>query len=175
MSRLADYRHPDRVRQTLASLVPIVCPPVAVELELESDILTGVELTMRAIARPARVALLTGIHTYEHGARAYPSHRGKSASALSAAQARRYFDRWWHSPLLPQREFAKGIKGLLCLSCYEQPEMLRRIGYTADEWIARSRSYRLRTYGDAIRRHQESLLAPDPLPGIVPLEKSSEN
>jgi hypothetical protein len=166
MSTLADYDHPGPIRRTLESLVPVVCPPEAIELGLTSAIVEHVELSMRAAPSGVRVALLAGIGGYEVAAMAMPQHRGRGASRLSLEQARAYFDSWWRSPLMPQREFAKGIKGLICLACYEQPEMMESIGYTPQEWIDRSVRYRLSTYSEAIDKRAADLIAPDPLPNV---------
>jgi hypothetical protein len=168
MSVLADYTHPGPVRRLLKSLVPVVCPPLATEFGLADAIVDHVELSMRASSKGVRVALLTGISGYELAAALVPRHLGQSASSLSVEDARRYFGSWWSSPLPPQREFAKGVKGLLCLACYEQPQMMEAIGYTPNEWIDKSTHYRLRTYSEAIAKREVELFTDDPLPGVVP-------
>ena len=172
MSTLADYTHPGPVRRLLKSLVPVVCPPLATELDLADAIVDHVELTMRAAPKAVRMALLTGISGYELGAAVVPRHFGKTASSLPVEDARRYFDSWWSSPLPPQREFAKGVKGLICLACYEHPEMMSSIGYTPHEWIEKSVRYRLSTYSDAIAERERALFADDPLPGVIPKDSS---
>lgn len=167
MADLADYSHPEPVRQLLQSLARVICPQRAQELDLIDDIVDHVELSMRASPAGVRAALLAGISGYEVAAMAFPAHLGTRASRLDDEQARAYFDSWWHSKLAPQHEFAKGIKGLIALSCYEQPAMMEEIGYTPQDWIDKSVRYRLKTYETAIAEHQSALIQPDPLPGIV--------
>ncbi len=167
MADLADYTHPKPVRQLLQSLARVVCPSRAQELDLIDDIVDHVELSIRASPTGVRAALLAGISGYEVAAMAYPSHLGTRASKLDDEQARKYFDSWFHSKLPPQHEFAKGIKSLIALSCYEQPAMMADIGYTPQEWIDKSIRYRLQTYDAAIAKREADILAPDPLPGVL--------
>ncbi len=167
MADLADYAHPPAVRQLLQSLARVICPPRAQELGLIDDIVDHVELSMRASPAAVRAALLTGMTGYEVAAMVYPAHLGKRASKLSDEKALRYFESWFHSKLGPQHEFAKGVKGLVALACYEQPAMMADIGYTPQEWIDKSIRYRLQTYDAAIAKRAEDILAPDPLPGVV--------
>ena len=172
MADLADYTHPKPVRQLLTSLARVICPTRAQELDLIDDIVDHVELSMRASPAGVRAALLTGLSGYELAAMVYPSHLGKRASKLGEDQARLYFHSWFHSKLPPQHEFAKGIKGLIALSCYEQPAMMADIGYTPQEWIDKSIRYRLQTYDAAIAKREVDILAPDPLPGVVGPDRS---
>lgn len=173
MADLADYTHPEAVRQLLQSLARVICPQQAQELDLIDDIVEHVELSMRASPAGVRAALLAGLSGYELAAMAYPTHIGTRASRLSHDQAQRYFDSWFHSKLPPQHEFAKGIKGLVALACYEQPAMMAAIGYTPQEWIDKSIRYRLQTYEAAIAKRDIDILAPDPLPNVVGPERLS--
>ena len=132
------------------------------------DIVTHVELSMRACPAGVRVALLAGLAGYELASMAWPGHWGTRASRLSPARAESYFDAWYHSPLAPQHEFAKGVKSLLALACYEQPAMMEAIGYTPAAWIDKSIKYRLKTYSEAIAKREIDILAPDPLPNVTP-------
>lgn len=156
------YRHPRRVRRILEHLVEVACPPEASARGLASAIVDRVEASMQALPGHLRAGLLSGLYAYESGALLDPRHLGKPASALRGARATRYFERWWHSPLAPQRELAKGVKGLLCLACYETPEMKRAIGYTPEAWLEQVTSARGR-HAEAIERHARSLLRPEPL------------
>jgi hypothetical protein len=149
-------------------MAKVVCPPQAFELGLLDDIVTHVELSMRASPAGVRVALLAGLTGYELASVAWPGHRGTRASRLNAAKARSYFDAWYHSSLAPQHEFAKGVKSLLALACYEQPAMMEAIGYTPAAWIDKSIKYRLKTYSEAIAKREIAILAPDPLPNVIP-------
>lgn len=164
MSALADYHHPASVRRVLASLAEVVCPPEAFEHDVVDDIVDHVELSMRASPAPVRAGLVAGLLAYELGAAAWPAHIGRRASRLPLPAHRRYFARWWHSRLGAQRQFARGVKGLLCLACYEQPALQERLGYRPTGWIEEVSRRRLAVHGDAARRHQAALLEPDPLP-----------
>lgn len=172
MADLADYTHPEPVRQLLQSLARVVCPPKAQELDLIDDVVDHVELSMRASPAGVRAALLAGFSGYELACMAYPAHLGKRASRLNAEQAQTYFESWFHSKLAPQHEFAKGVKGLIALACYEQPAMMADIGYTPQEWIDKSVRYRLQTYKAAIIKREADIVAPDPLPGVIGPENS---
>lgn len=152
-----------------------VCPPRAIELGLLDDIVEHVELSMRASPKGVRIALLASLSGYELASIAWPGHWGKRASRLSPKRASSYFAAWYHSPLMPQHEFAKGIKGLLCLACYEQPAMMEEIGYTPAAWIQKSIKYRLKTYPAALAKRERDLLAPDPLPNVKPKPRRAEN
>ncbi len=174
MSSLADYRHPGPIRELLESLARVVCPAQAFELGLLDDIVTHVELSMRASPAGVRVALLAGLSGYELASMAWPGHWGVRASKLSADKAESYFRSWYHSPLMPQHEFAKGVKSLLALACYEQPAMMEAIGYTPQAWIDKRTKHRLTTYSDAIAKREQEILAPDPLPNVVPKAKRAE-
>jgi len=53
------------------------------------------------------------------------------------------------------------------LGCYEQPEILDRIGYHPGPWIEKVTKKRLTVYRDDVRRQEAQILAPDPLrPGV---------
>jgi hypothetical protein len=144
------------------------------ELGLLDDIVEHVELSMRASPTGVRLALLAGLSGYELASMAWPGHWGKRASRLPPETAAAYFAAWYHSPLMPQHEFAKGIKSLLSLACYEQPAMMESIGYTPDAWIDKSKKYRLQTYSAAIAQREKEILAPDPLPKVTPKQRRAE-
>lgn len=130
---------------------------------------------MRASPVGVRVALLAGLTGYELASIAWPGNRGTRASRLSPLRAQSYFDAWYHSPLAPQHEFAKGIKSLVALACYEQPAMMEAIGYTPAAWIDKSIKYRLKTYSDAIAKRELDILAPDPLPNVKTKQEQEEH
>ena len=55
----------------------------------------------------------------------------------------------------------------MSLSCYEQPEMMERLGYRPAPWIAEVTQRRLTVYRDDVQRQDAQILAPDPLrPGV---------
>jgi hypothetical protein len=63
-----------------------------------------------------------------------------------------------------QREFIKGIKGIIAMSYFEQPAVLAGIGYTPHEWVARVDKRRLEVYADDIARHEATIFEADPIP-----------
>jgi hypothetical protein len=156
------YRLPGASRRVVEALVPIVCPdhpaPPA------QHVLADFEESLASMPSALRAALVTGMLSYEYLAVAWPTVVPLPASRLSLVQGRRYFAAWWNSPLLLQREFARGVKGLLCLNYYEQPAVREFLGYTPKSWLKKVSTKRLSLYSDAISRHRESLFAPDPLP-----------
>lgn len=160
----SSYRHPAPVRRLLSSLVPVVCPPDAVALDLTRAIVDHVELSMRSFDPVMRAGLLAGLAAYELGGLPFG---GRPASHLPAARAARYFHLWWASPIGLVHELGKGVKGLLCLACYEQPAMWDRLGYTPQPWIDQVKKKRLAVHGPAIQRAAAAVLAPDPLPGVA--------
>jgi hypothetical protein len=164
VSAESSYRHPERVRRVLAALVPVVCPPEAVTLGLVDDIVAHAAASMGALPRILRAGLIAGALGYDATAIAWPPARGRTSTRLSPELAERWFLTWAHSPLLPQRQLIIGIKQLLCLAHFEMPAIQARLGYTPDAWIEKVQRKRLMTYADEIKRHDESLIAPDPLP-----------
>jgi hypothetical protein len=173
---LADYHHPPLVRRAVAAIVPLACPPEVERLGLVDAVVDHFELSLRSLPALFRAGLITGITSYELGARAWPGHRGRAASGLDRARAARYYQAWRHSPLRLQREFVKGLKGLLCMGYYSQPAVHAELGYTPDAWVARVTRRRLELYQGDIRRHEERLYVPEPLPPPVdhPLARGKE-
>lgn len=157
------YQHPPLVRRVLESLVPVVCPPEAMELGLGADIVDHVGLTMSAVPPLFRRGLVLGLTTYDLGAVAWLPGRGRRAHQLPVALAERYFARWEHGFTPVERELARAVGQLIKFACYEQPAMLERLGYTPQQWIDQVKRRRLTVYGDDIRRAEAAVLAPDPL------------
>lgn len=149
-------------RRALAGLARVACPPDVDELGLADAIVDHVELSLTALPALFRQGLLAGLATYENGARAL--HRGRPASALDGDAALAWFQRWRRSSLLPMREWVKGAKGLLCMAYYEMPAAKQKIGYTPDAWIEKVKRKRLAVWGDEIRKQEQALIEPDPLP-----------
>lgn len=173
MSRLADYRHPPRIRRLLASLAPIVCPPEVERLGVVDAVVDHVALSMRAFPAPVRQALLLGLTTYELSAAAWPRARGRTASRLPRERAAAWFAFWWRSPLAPQRELVKAVKGLLAIAYYEQPAVQAELGYTPQAWIDTVKARRLVVHGEAIRKHERALIEPDPLPSSLAARRAA--
>jgi hypothetical protein len=158
------YTHSPATRRILRSLVPVVCPPEAAELDLAEAIVDHVGLTMSALPAGFRLGLVTGLRTYDLGALAWPAGRGRRAHALSPELAIRYFETWLHGPTPVHQRLAVGVRQLLALAHYEQPVVQQRMGYAPAAWIEQVKRRRLAVYADDIARHQASLVAPDPLP-----------
>lgn len=157
------YHHSMAQRQLIARLAEVLCPPSPSPIELAGPIAQHTQLSMRAFPGPARAALVAGMRTYDEAARLYPGSGGKPARQLSAEVGGRYFASWWKSRIGLQREFAKGVKGLICLAYYELPEVKAHIGYTPEAWIESVKRRRLSVYKEAIDAHQAAIVAPDPL------------
>lgn len=153
-------------RKVLESLVPVICPPEAVELGLTTDIVDHVELTMSALPPRFRQGLLLGLETYDLAAVLWWPGRRRRAHRLPRHLAARYFERWLHGPTPIHRQLAIGVKQLVALAHYEQPVIQERLGYRPDGWIEKVKRRRLDVYADDIAKHQRSLIEPDPLPGI---------
>jgi len=158
------YQHSPRMRRILRALAGACCPPQAIELDLLDDIVDHAELTIGAIPAPVRAALIAGLRSYDLAAMAVPRNRGRRAGDLDPERSLAYFESWWRSPVGLQREFAKGIKGILCLSHFEMPAIRDRLDYHPQAWIDKVKRYRLTTYSEDIERQYRSILARDPLP-----------
>jgi hypothetical protein len=157
-----DYRHSVTARQVLRSLVPVICPPEAVPLG--DAIVEHMALTLGASPAMLQRGFAAGLVAYDLGA--LPRH-GRRARALRGDPAERYYVSWAHGPTQLHRQLARGINQLMSLSCYEQPEMMERLGYRPAPWIAEVTQRRLTVYRDDVRRQDAQILAPDPLrPGV---------
>lgn len=167
------YHHPRHVRRILESLVGVICPPEATELGLERAIVDHAELTMGALPALFRTGLIVGLTGYDAAALLWPAARGRRAHALPLELRTRWFTRWLEGVTPAEREFAKGVKQILALAHYEQPEIQQRMGYTPDAWIDKVKRRRLEVYSADIAKHHASITAPDPLPRMraVPEEK----
>lgn len=164
MTALAEYRHPPVVRRALAGIARVACPPEIETFDLVDAVVDHMELSMASLPDMFRRGLVAGLITYEQGARLYPENRGRAASALDADRALRYFLRWKRSALMPQRELAKAVKGLLVIGYYEQQVVKEQIDYLPERWIDKVQKKRLAVYREPIEAHEASLIEPDPLP-----------
>ena len=139
-------------REVLRSLVPVICPPEAVAI---ADAIVDHMLLQFDVMPPLlRKGFEAGLATYDLGAIA---RFGRRASRLTGEKAEKYY-RLWEGNL-----FGKTLNQLMSLSCYEQPEMLERIGYRVGAWIEESKKKRLAVYGDDARAAERKIVAPDPL------------
>lgn len=155
------YYHSIPQRQLVARLAEVVCPPVPSPVEHAGAIAQHTQMSMRAFPGPARSALIAGMRTYDEAARLF--FGGKPARELSSEAGARYFDSWWRSRIGLQREFARGVKGLICLAYYELPAVKEHLGYTPEAWIESVKRRRLSIYKVDIDAHQAAITAPDPL------------
>jgi hypothetical protein len=159
---MTGYRHSNTARAVLRSLVPVICPPEAVELG--DAIVEHMELTLAASPRVLSRGFATGLVTYDLGALPRYACRARS---LHGDRAERYYAWWAHGPTPLNVQLARAIKQLMSLSCYEQPQMMERVGYRPGPWIAEVTQRRLTVYRDDVRRQDAQILAPDPLrPGV---------
>jgi choline dehydrogenase-like flavoprotein len=168
---LADFRLSNRAHRTLRALLPIVCGSYA--RTLTEDVIDHVELTLRSFPSGPRGLITAGLTLFEFAAIARPPF-GRTFSHLPAKAARRYYRAWWSSRLVLLRRIARLLKGLLVLGHYEQPAVQRRLGYDPAPWIAQTAQRRLQMWSVDIARHEERLLAPDPLvPSASPAKRAS--
>lgn len=164
---------PRTARALVESLVPVICPPEAVELGLASELADHVGLTVGAMPSGLRAAFLLGLRTYDEGARLWLPARGRPARALSPALAERYYERWEHGLTPVHVQLARALGQLLKLAHYEHPQVLARLGYTPAAWIDEVKHRRLATYGERVRAAEAAVIAPDPLrPGVVVARRS---
>ena len=155
------YHHSIAQRRLIARLAEIVCPPEPSPAEHAGAIAQHTQMSIRVFPGPARAALIAGMRTYDEGARLF--FGGKPARELPPEAGVRYFESWWRSRLRLQREFARGVKGLICLAYYELPAVKDHIGYTPEAWIESVKKRRLSIYKEEIERHEAALIEPDPL------------
>jgi len=162
MTAMTAYRHSRTARAVLRSLVPVICPPEAALLG--DAIVEHMGLTLGASPAMLQRGLATGLVAYDLGALPRYARRARS---LTGEAAERYYVSWAHGPTPLQRQLARGINQLMSLSCYEQPEMMERLGYRPAPWIAEVTQRRLTVYRDDVQRQDAQILAPDPLrPGV---------
>jgi hypothetical protein len=159
---MTEYRHSSTARAVLRSLVPVICPPEAVPLG--DTIIDHMALTLAAGPAALAHGFAAGLVAYDLGAVPRYARRARS---LEGDRAERYHAWWAHGPTPLHRQLARGINQLMSMSCYEQPEMMERLGYRPAPWIAEVTQRRLTVFSGDVRRQAEQILAPDPLrPGI---------
>ena len=159
---MTDYRHASTTAAVLRSLVPVICPPEAIALG--DAIVAHMALTLGASPAVLQRGFAAGLAAYDLGA--LPRFRCRARS-LDGVRAERYYASWEHGPTPIHHQLARAINQLMSLSCYEQPEMMERLGYRPAPWIAEVTQRRLTVYRDDVRRQDAQILAPDPLrPGV---------
>jgi hypothetical protein len=159
---MTEYRHSSTARAVLRSLVPVICPPEAGPLA--DAIVEHMALTLAAGPTALHRGFAVGLVAYDLGALPRYARRARS---LVGDRAERYYAWWSHGPTPVHRQLARGINQLMSLSCYEQPEMMERLGYRPAPWIAEVTRHRLTVFRDEVRAQDAQILAPDPLrPGV---------
>ena len=146
------------MRAVLKSLVPVICPPEAEPLG--DAIVDHMALTIGALPALMSKGLAAGLVTYDLAA--LPRY-GRRASKLGPVQAEAYYASWEHGITPLHVQFAKALNQLMSLSCYEQPEMMERLGYRPAGWIEQVTKKRLTVFADDVKKQNEQILAPDPL------------
>lgn len=166
---MPSFQFSPSVKRTIAALVPMLCPPDVVELGLVEAVADQVERGLAAMPSYLRHGLAAGIRTYDLGAIVWPRTFGRRASRLTPEQQGAYFDSWAHGPTPLHRQFAKGIKQLIGMACYDLPAMQERVGYRPARWIDDVKKKRLTVFKAAIDKQAIDVLAPDPLPSLAEL------
>jgi hypothetical protein len=159
-----------RARALLESLVPVVCPPDAVELGIEAEIVEHAEKTIAVLPTAFRTGLAAGLLAYDQAARLWPPAKGRAARDLPVHLRSRWYLLWLGGMTPVNRELAKAAKQMLVLAHFEHPQIQERLGYRPQQWIEKVKKKRLDVYKDDIARHQASIIAPDPLPRRRPRE-----
>jgi hypothetical protein len=139
-------------KRVLRSLVPVICPPEAAPLA--DAIVDHMALTLGASGALLGKAFDAGLLAYDLGAVA---RFGRRAHALTGVRAEKYYCYWESS------QFGRAINQIMSLACYEQPEMMKAVGYEPEGWIAEVTKKRLTVYADDVRKQEAQILAPDPL------------
>jgi hypothetical protein len=152
------YEHTKTTRAVLLSLVPVICPDFA--LPYADAIVDHVALTFGTIPPLFQRAVGLGFVAYDVGS--LPRY-GRRARSLGAVNAESYFQSWEHGITPMHREFASRINALVSMACYEQPEVLERIGYRPAAWIKEVKQKRLTVFADDIKKQDAQILADDPL------------
>ena len=142
MSDLAATSLTTAQRELLTSLVPIIAPPgEAARLGVVDRTVDDAELTIRSLPPVVRLALAAGMTTYDQTARLDPRNVGRPARKLSEPRARAWFRMWRHGTAI-QRNFVKGIKGILGMAYYEQREVQAAMGYGPHAYIEKVKARR---------------------------------
>lgn len=145
-------------RRVLRSLVPVICPPEAAALA--DAIVDHMELTIGASGPMLQKGFDAGLYAYDLGA--LPRYF-KRAHALTGDAAETYFTSWEHGLTPAHVQLARALNQIMSLACYEQPEMMRAVGFEPVPWIAEVTKKRLTVYADDVRKQEAQILAPDPL------------
>jgi hypothetical protein len=160
----AGFVMPRTTRATLGALAPIVCTDEVTELGLGDAVVDHVALMLRTFPPHLRIMLLVGAFFFEWLPLFLPSSRLRPFSRLPRALKEAWFRRFWDSHIFVVRQLAKGMKSLVALAFWDQRQVLDRLEYHPERWIAEVAARRLRDYADDIRAHDRFVLQPNPLP-----------
>lgn len=145
-------------KRVLRSLVPVICPPEAAPLA--DAIVEHMALTIAASGPMLQKGFDAGLLAYDLGA--LPRYF-KRAHALTGERAEAYYTSWEHGLTPAHVQLARAINQIMSLACYEQPEMMRAVGYDVAPWIEEVTKKRLTVFADDIKKQEAQILAPDPL------------
>ncbi len=143
-------------KRVLRSLVPVICPPEAEHLA--DAIVEHMGLTIAASGELLAKGFDAGHYAYDLGAVA---RFGRRAHALTGDKAERYYQYWENNT------FGRALNQIMSLACYEQPEMMKLVGYEPEGWIADVTKKRLTVYADDVKKQDAQILAPDTLPPVA--------
>ncbi len=156
-------RIPAALQPALEALVRVVTAGDSDRMGLTAEVAHAVGEALQPFPAHLRGGLLAGLATFEQSTRARPSSRGRPFSRLPLDAAERAFAAWWHSPIFPVRQWAKGIKGLVALAYWDHPTVRQSIGFHPEAWIAHVAQRRQGDYAADIAAHAERVLAPSPV------------
>jgi hypothetical protein len=157
------YKHSHLARKILVAMAPIVCPAEIVEQDLVHATIDSLQDFMSSCTGEVVKATALGLYAFEFTSCLHPAHNGRTFTQLPPDKALAWFELWWHSPLVPMREFAKKTKGLVAMAYYEQPAMAAQLDYHPEKWIRLVAKRRLDSYGDEIRKKEAENTMSDPL------------
>ncbi|MFH1131129.1 MAG: hypothetical protein V1754_07325 [Pseudomonadota bacterium] len=160
---LSDFQLSTSLRNVLAKLAPIVCSEDVENLQLTEAVVDDTELFFRSLAPGARSAIVAGLVSFDLSAALNPKNMGRRFARLNAERSLAHFESWWHSPIPLMQAFAKGIKGALNISFYENPVVKKHLKYNPEEWISQVKQARMNRWGDELQRYEKEQLKPDPL------------
>ncbi len=164
---MGEYRLPRWAWAVLRRLAPVVLTDDVEQMGLVDGAVREMERLLGAAPGTARGAFVAGLGGFDAGARAL--HAGRGFAALGLAEAEAYFSTWWHSPLPPVNQFAKGAKALLTFGYYELPGVQAQIGYDPQAWIDKVTTQRADEFGEEIARFEAGVLDRDPIPRTGPI------
>lgn len=125
----------EKKRETLKAFINVVLPPDAVRSdELERRVFDHVSESLRFLPPSAWTPFGLGFLAFEYLAIVMgPSP--KPFCSHDRRGRRLYVKRWAHSSFSLFRDFMKGLKGLVMLAYYEQPEVMALLNYDPQTYV----------------------------------------